>query len=95
MVKRILAARALLKVVGFAVMVLCLTQLVEACPTCKDSLAEGNNANMVRGYGWSIVFMMASPFVIFTALCAYFYYEVRKARAAMKKAAEHTETLVT
>ena len=49
----------------------------EACPTCKDGL--GNNANLVNGYGWSIIFMMSMPFLIFFGLGGYFYYEVRKA----------------
>jgi heme/copper-type cytochrome/quinol oxidase subunit 2 len=51
--------------------------IAEACPTCKEGI--GNNANLVDGYGWSIIFMMSMPFLIFFGLSAYFYYEVRKA----------------
>ena len=63
------------------VLLVCLAQMAHACPTCKDSLASGpNSANLVRGFGWSIMFMMSAPFVILASLAGYFYYEVRKAR---------------
>ncbi len=55
------------------------------CPTCKDGIAEGGNGyNLVQGYGWSIVFMMSMPFLIFFSLGGYFYYEVRKAQRARR-----------
>jgi hypothetical protein len=56
----------------------------EACPTCKDTIAENDpqNANLVRGYFWSIVFMMSMPFLITASLGAYMYWEVRRARLA-------------
>lgn len=54
-----------------------------ACPTCKDALAgDANAANLVNGFGWSILFMMAMPFLILSGIGAYFYYEIRKARHA-------------
>lgn len=55
---------------------------VSACPTCKDSIAHSDpeSANLVRGYFWSILFMMSMPFLILGGLASYFYYEVRKAR---------------
>ena len=67
--------------------VLCCSAVVDACPTCKEGLAE-NGADMVNGYGWSIVFMMSMPFLIFTSLCSYFYYEILKARKAADSAVE-------
>ena len=68
-------------------MVLCCSAILEACPTCKEGIAE-NGADMVSGYGWSIVFMMSMPFLIFTCLCSYFYYEILKARRAAESGAE-------
>ncbi len=54
---------------------------LEACPTCKDGIAEGGNSgDLVSGYGWSIVFMMSMPFLIFAGLGSYFYYEICRAR---------------
>ena len=67
-------------------------QVALACPTCKDSLTE----NYVQAYGMSIIFMMSMPFIIFGALSAYFYYEVRTARrqqAETSKAILADETL--
>jgi heme/copper-type cytochrome/quinol oxidase subunit 2 len=59
-----------------------LAEPVWACPNCKESLATGPNAfNLVRGFFWSIVFMMSMPFLILGGLGSYFYWEVRKARA--------------
>lgn len=52
----------------------------EACPTCRQGLADGQHANMIRGYFWSIVFMMSMPFLIFASLGSYFYLQVRRAR---------------
>ena len=53
-----------------------------ACPTCKDNMAhDPASANLVRGYAYSIMFMLSMPPLIFGSLCAYFYWEVRKAKA--------------
>jgi len=55
--------------------------MAAACPTCKNAIAEGGNAaGLVNGYGWSIVFMMSMPFLIFIGVSGYFYYEVCRAR---------------
>jgi len=35
---------------------------------------------MVRGYFWSIVFMMSMPFLIFASLASYFYLQVSRGR---------------
>ena len=41
------------------VMVLVVPSTLMACPTCKQGLVDAsNNPNLVRGYGWSIMFMM-------------------------------------
>ena len=53
-----------------------------ACPTCKEAVAENgqSQAGLVRGYFWSILFMMSMPFLIFCGLGYYFGWQVRKAR---------------
>ena len=59
-----------------------------ACPTCKENLAaDPAAANIVRGYFYSILFMLSMPPLILSGLSLYFYYEVRKARALQAKAA--------
>ena len=68
----------------FALLLVILSSdVATACPNCKETLAEGgaNAMNMVRGYFWSILFMMSMPFLILGTLISYFYYEVCKARA--------------
>ena len=40
----------------------------------------GTQGNIVRGYFWSILFMLSMPFVIFGSLCTLMYLEIRKAR---------------
>ncbi len=59
-----------------------------ACPTCKENLAgDPEAANIVRGYFYSILFMLSMPPLILSGLSLYFYYEVCKARALQAKAA--------
>ena len=59
-----------------------------ACPTCRENLAaDPEAANIVRGYFYSILFMLSMPPLILSGLSLYCYYEVRKARALQAKAA--------
>ena len=51
----------------------------DACPTCKLASAE-NGFDPVRGYFWSILFMMSMPFLILGGLGTMFYLDVRRAR---------------
>jgi len=65
------------------VLVLVFQSVATACPTCKEGLVAGDHdsANLVRGYFWSIIFMMSMPFLILGGLSTYFYLLVRRARA--------------
>jgi len=73
--------------VAIALVVL-LSSAALACPTCKDQLAhDPESVNIARGYAYSIVFMISMPPLIFGSLCAYFYWEVRKARTRQAVAA--------
>jgi Na+-driven multidrug efflux pump len=70
------------------VMALLVCSAALACPTCKDQLAhDPESANIARGYAYSIVFMLSMPPLIFSSLCAYFYWEVRKAKSRAAAAA--------
>jgi len=53
-----------------------------ACPTCKDGLAakDPNSQAMARGYFYSILFMMAMPFVIIGTFGGAAYLSIRRAR---------------
>jgi len=41
-----------------------------ACPTCKDGISE----NYVNAYAYSIMFMMATPYIILGAFATYLIY---------------------
>jgi hypothetical protein len=62
--------------------VFALAAAAEACPTCKDAIAASDPAhqNMARGYFYSILFMMAMPFVLIGSFGGYMWLEVRRAR---------------
>ena len=79
--------RLLLVAVALALLA-CFADTAHACPTCKENLAgDPEAANIVRGYFFSILFMLSMPPLILSGLSLYFYYEVRKARALQAKAA--------
>ena len=67
-------------VIGFVSLLL--VQPALACPTCKQALAENGQSQdgLVRGYFWSILFMMSMPFLILCGLGYYFSSQVRRAR---------------
>jgi heme/copper-type cytochrome/quinol oxidase subunit 2 len=66
-----------------------------ACPTCKDNMAhDPASANLVRGYAYSILFMLSMPPLIFSSLSLYFYWEVRKARQREAAKTAHTDIVV-
>lgn len=68
---------------------LLLATAASACPTCKEGISE-NGGNLVRGYQWSILFMMSMPFLILAGMSSMFYLDVRRARkrAEMEAAAQ-------
>ena len=77
---RRLSHRLLTATTALLLVVLCCS-VAAACPNCSDGLAEqSDGGDMVAGYFWSILFMMAMPFTIFTAIGGFMYLEVRKAR---------------
>jgi uncharacterized membrane protein len=72
-------------------MLVVMAGVLQACPTCKDGMAQDPaRMNMVRGYFWSILFMMSMPFVIFSSLGWYFYREMKRLQAANARAAVGT-----
>jgi hypothetical protein len=50
------------------------------CPTCKDSLADGDAqaANLARGYFYSILIMLAMPFTLASSFGLYVWREMRR-----------------
>lgn len=69
---------------------LAITSIANACPQCQKALAGskgGVGGNIVRGYFWSILFMLSMPFLVLGGLSTYFYLLVRRAKAAVGNAA--------
>lgn len=67
------------------VVVACLgfASLAEACPGCKDAIAETDpsKSGIVQGYFYSILFMMSMPFLLLGSFGGYLYVKVRKTNA--------------
>jgi heme/copper-type cytochrome/quinol oxidase subunit 2 len=87
-------------VLALAVLLLA-AQRVWACPTCSEAVAANDPAHehMVKGYFYSILFMMGMPYTVFMCFVGYMYWEVRKARArkaqeALLDAANSTKPLL-
>ena len=76
--------RSILRPCLVALAILFLAQVAWACPTCKAGLGAHDPAHgdLVGAYMWSILFMMSMPFTLLASLGGYFYWLVRKARAA-------------
>jgi len=70
------------------VVVLALATLARACPNCASGEQERAGGDIVSGYFWSILFMLAMPFTILGSFSGYMYYLVRKDRAARAAAGE-------
>jgi heme/copper-type cytochrome/quinol oxidase subunit 2 len=66
-----------------AALVLALSSVAEACPGCADAQAGqgADRANIVRGYFWSIVFMMSMPFMLIGGFGTYCYVQFKKLKA--------------
>lgn len=78
-------------------LVLSVTATAMACPSCKEALAAGDpeRAHLVRGFFWSILFMLSMPFMLLTAFCTYMYVLVRRANREKSPAATEPSRLVT
>jgi heme/copper-type cytochrome/quinol oxidase subunit 2 len=63
--------------------VVCGAATVAACPTCANGMAGDSAQHQARidGYFYSILLMMAMPFLLIGGFATYMYLEVRKARA--------------
>lgn len=86
------ALRALLA----AVLVLLGDAAASACPSCKEALASHDRSGdrLVQGFFYSIMFMLAMPFVTLGGLGGYFYLLVKKARRNAKNAPAAAESML-
>jgi len=77
----------LLPVLLALVLMVVLVSTVSACPNCKEALAANDpeQSGVVKGYFYSILFMMGMPFACVTCFSAYMYRQVLRARAERAK----------
>ncbi len=52
---------------------------IEACPACKNL-----DEPIARGFNWSVMFMMAMPFIVFGAIGGSVFYSYRRANRDLK-----------
>ena len=64
-----------------AAMLVC--TVASACPGCKDAMErqDPTHGGMAKGYYYSILFMMATPYLLIGGFCGVMYYKVRRNRA--------------
>jgi hypothetical protein len=74
-----------------AVVLFC-AAIAEACPNCKEALAANDpqQSGIVKGYFYSILFMMSMPFAFVGCFSVYMYRQVLRARA--ERASEKPES---
>jgi len=72
----------LLRVLFSLVLILAIAAVASACPNCKDALAANDptHSGVVKGYFYSILFMMGTPFAIIGGFSLYMYRQVQRAR---------------
>ncbi|MGD9648106.1 MAG: hypothetical protein AB7U73_20505 [Pirellulales bacterium] len=90
--RRLMPRRGRLVLLAMLVVALSVAATAEACPACKQALSSTENASAadpIRGFMWSIVFMMSMPFLLLSGFGTYLWYIVRRA----KLAAERGETI--
>ena len=72
------------------IVVVAVASIAEACPGCKQALAENDPGRnrVAKGYFWSILFMMAMPFTIVGTFGTCAYFQIRRARSQAESLTE-------
>jgi hypothetical protein len=75
--------RRLISLAAALTVVLLIAAVAEACPNCKEALAANDpeHNGLVKGYFYSILFMMGMPFAFLGCFSIYMYRQVLRARA--------------
>ena len=83
--RRLLESRIGTLLLAVALVVL-LTAVAHACPNCSEAMEKQDptHGGMVKGYFYSILFMMVTPYLIFGGFCGAMYYRIRRARQTPK-----------
>jgi hypothetical protein len=78
-----LSYRRIVPLLAALAVVLLLAATASACPNCKAALAANDpeHSGVVKGYFYSILFMMGMPFTCLGCFSFYMYRQVLRARA--------------
>jgi hypothetical protein len=66
------------------VLVAALGSVANACPTCGEALGHQDAAHngVAKGFYYSILFMMGTPYLVLGTFCGCMYWKVRRTRTA-------------
>jgi hypothetical protein len=64
-------------------------EVASACPSCKAALANQGKGDLVKGFMYSILFMLSMPFALLGSFSGYMYVLVRRARREQDSQREH------
>lgn len=92
-------SRTILIAVLACLWVVVATPRAEACPNCRDSVPTTNLENapppgsLAKGYAFSIIVMMASPFILVGGFGGALYLTVKRSSAAAQAQAAPASTV--
>ena len=66
-------------------------EVASACPSCKAALANQGKGDLVKGFMYSILFMLSMPFALLGSFSGYMYVLVRRARREQDSQHENAE----
>jgi hypothetical protein len=83
--RRLINSRVAVAAIALVVC-LVLTSVAAACPNCKEAMEKQDptHGGVVKGYFYSILFMMGTPYLVLGTFCAVMYFRIRKARRSAK-----------
>jgi hypothetical protein len=75
--------RRIVAIAATMLVLLAFAAAAEACPNCKEALAANDpeHNGVVKGFFYSILFMMGTPFAFLGCFSFYMYRQVLRARA--------------
>ena len=66
-------------------------EVASACPSCKAALANQGKGDLVKGFMYSILFMLSMPFALLGSFSGYMYVLVRRARREQESQHENAQ----
>ena len=74
---------------------LSVSSVASACPSCQQALADGSQGDLARGIYYSILFMMSMPFAIVGTFATLAYRAVKNEQRRKEAAARQDDAAET